>query len=318
MEELKTIRGGLIALAAGLVLIASACSGGGKPAPGDASPGAGDGDVSADEKIAFVSFRDGQQEIYIMNSDGTEERNLTNDPADDFDPDLPADGKRLAFVSKRSGRAQVHVMDLDGTNVRQITQDGGLSPRWSSDGSRIAFSRGGAIWVAPAGGGNPELVIDVDTESPDTPCRAGAFPGGWSPDDKRIAYYSASTTVEEGQVCTVNADGSDVRVVVANPGAYDVEPSWSPDGRYLAYRGVEGGVHDIWVVDLETGKTTNLTADPDLDIEPNWSPDGEWIAFGSLRPRASNFDIFIMRRDGSDVRRLTDDPAKEANPAWSP
>ena len=86
----------------------------------------------------------------------------------------------------------------------------------------------------------------------------------------------------------------------------------------MAYRAIIEGQHDVWVVDLETGEQTNVTDDADLDIEPSWSPDGEWIAFGALRRGEPNFDLFIMRRDGSDVRRLTDDPAKEANPVWAP
>jgi TolB protein len=69
---------------------------------------------------------------------------------------------------------------------------------------------------------------------------------------------------------------------------------------------------------METGERTNLTNDPDLDIEPDWSPAGDWIAFGSLRPGAPFFDLYVMRPDGTDVRQVTTDPAKEANPVWGP
>lgn len=305
----------LVALGAALLLAAAACGGG-----QEKNGGAGNGGGEPAGKIAFVSFRDGNQEIYVISADGSGERNLTEDPSDDFDPDWSPDGKKIAFVSKRQGQPHIFVMDADGSNVQQLTSDsaGGLSPRWSRDGSRIAYHRAGSIAVMNAGGGDVEVIMEAEPEQTAPACRAGSFPGGWSPDDELIAYYAASITREIGQVCTITADGSDINVIVEGPDAYYVEPVFSPDGRYLAYRAIIEGQHDVWVVDLETGEQTNVTDDADLDIEPSWSPDGEWIAFGALRREEPNFDLFIMRRDGSDVRRLTDDPAKEANPVWAP
>ena len=301
----------LVALGAALLLVATACGGG--------NGGGGNGGEPAG-KIAFLSFRDGNQEIYVINADGTGERNLTDDPLDDFDPDWSPDGSKIAFVSNRSGQAHIYVMDAGGSGVRQLTSDsaGGLSPRWSRDGSRIAYNRGGSIAVMNAGGGDMRVIMEAEPEQTAAACKAGSFPGGWSPDDELIAYYAASISREIAQVCTITADGSEIEVIVEGPDAYYVEPVFSPDGRYLAYRAIIDGQHDVWVMDLETGKQTNVTDDADLDVEPSWSPDGEWIAFGSLRPGEPNLDLFMMQRDGGGVKRLTDDPAKEANPVWAP
>ena len=283
------------------------------------TPGASDAELAG--RIVFVSFRDGDQELYLMSADGSELTNLTNDPADDFDPDWSPNGEQIAFVSKRI-REEVHifVMDADGGNVRQITVEasGGLAPRWSNGGDKIVFSRGAGLVVADANGENQLVVLDAEAGDGEEPCRAGAFAGGWSPDDSKIVYYTANIVTQEGQLCTVTSDGSqEVEVLVSGPANYNVEPVWSPDGRYVAYRIIDDGVHDISILDIETGEITNVTSDEQIDVEPDWSPDGEWIVFASIRD-GNNFDIYVMRRDGSDLLRLTSAGPKDAYPGWAP
>ena len=308
------------ALAVLLALLLVACSDTGTPDDG-ASDGASlpASDAEPVGKIAFVAFRDGNQEIYIMNADGSDEQNLTNHAAADFDPDISDDGSRVAFVSKRSGGSAIYVMNSDGSGLNEIPNTtGGLSPRWSHDGTRLAFSSGGSIYVISVAGEDRLLLMEAKDEASAVPCRAGGFPGSWSPDDERVAYYSASASRSIAQVCSVGVDGDGPEVIAQAPDAFLVEPVFSPDGRSIVYRAIVDSQHDIWIVDTESGERTNITDDPDLDIEPSWSPDGAWIAYGSLRPGEPHFDIFIMRPDGSDVRRLTEHPAKEANPVWGP
>ena len=249
-----------------------------------------------------------------------EEIDLTNDPSDDFDPDISEDGSQIAFVSLRTGQPQVYVIGIDGGGLRQLTEsrDGAQTPRWSRDGRWIAYSDGGAVAVIAAEGGEATTLGAPDQRASPAPCKSGAFIGGWSPDDRVITYYSATAATNEGQVCTVSADGGEPTVLVSAPGTIAAEPVFSPDGTQMVYRAIVNGQHDIWLLDVATGKQTNVTDDADLDIEPDWSPDGQWIAFGSLRPGAPFFDLYVMRPDGSDVRQVTEDPAKEANPVWGP
>ena len=286
--------------------------------PPPVTPGTGEGPEPSG-RLVFLSFRDVDREIYSVNVDGSDATNLTNDPGVDENPDVSPDGKQIAWSSDRADDTlHIYVMEIDGTNVRQLTFGGGeTTPRWSRDGKRIAYSLGGSILVVDAAGGEPRTVMEAENQTTAPPCRAGAFPGGWSPDSRGITYYSASVSRGIGQVCIVDAESGEIQVVVDKPPVYNVEPAWSPDGRYLAYRSIRGGNHDVYVWDLETGSERRLTDDEATDIEPGWSPDGEWIAFPSGRDNPF-FDIFIMRKDGSDVRRVTTDPAKDSEPVWVP
>jgi TolB protein len=302
-----------------IIALASAACGDAVQAPSD-DDSVGPAPHVPDGRLAFVSFREGDQEIFVKDLPEGEEQNLTGDPADDFDPDISEDGEKIAFVSLRDGQAQVFTMPSGGGDAVQVTdgREGAQTPRWSRDGKRIAFSRAGAVAVVNEDGSGLEVLVDPAPEGAGEPCRYGAFIGGWSPDDSEIIYYSARVDEEEGQICLVTSDGGEPEVVLDEEDASLVEPVISPDGTKIVYRAIVAGQHDIWVLDRESGEQTNLTDDPDLDIEPDWSPDGRWIAYGALRPDAPFFDLYLVQADGSGVTRVTTDPAKEANPVWGP
>ena len=94
-------------------------------------------------KIVFTSMRDGNYEIYVMDSNGGNQVNLTDDPAVDWDPTWSPDGKRIAFVSSRGPYLQIYTMDSDGRNLKQLTHASNASePAWSPDGKRRLRSLG--------------------------------------------------------------------------------------------------------------------------------------------------------------------------------
>ncbi len=110
--------------------------------------------VDAQARIAFESDRDGHiinnlfaYEIYVMDANGGNQRNLTNNPTDDRNPSWSPDGKRIAFTSDRDGNSEIYVMDADGGNQRNLTNNdrSDEDPSWSPDGKRITFGRHGVI-----------------------------------------------------------------------------------------------------------------------------------------------------------------------------
>jgi Tol biopolymer transport system component len=131
------------------------------PCEGERCPYDDDPVWSPDGKlIAFVSNRDGNDEIYVMNADGSNQRRLTDTPSSDSEPNWSPDGKYIAFDSNRDGNTEIYVMNADGSNQRRLTNDtiDNFQPDWSPDGKNIAFvsNRDGnrEIYVMNADGSN--------------------------------------------------------------------------------------------------------------------------------------------------------------------
>ncbi len=124
----------------------------GKPTPLDVQAPAWSRDGRT---IVFVSWRDGNGEVYAMDADGSGPRNLTQNPAKDVRPAWSPDGRRIAFVSRRDGNSEIYVMNADGSGKRNLTRDRASDdyPTWSPDGRRIAFLRGRLHSNNPGGRG---------------------------------------------------------------------------------------------------------------------------------------------------------------------
>jgi Tol biopolymer transport system component len=222
--------------------------------------------VALFDHIAFVSERDGNGEVYVMDADGSNPTNLTNNAAWDVYPAWSPDGTRIAFVSDRDGSYEIYVMDADGSNPRNLTNnavwDG--DPAWSPDGMQIAFVTGrdgnDEIYVMNADGSNPRNL---------TNSAAGDDEFAWSPDGAHMAFVTGRDGNDE--IYIMDADGSNP-TNLSNHLTWDLYPVWSPDGTQIAFRSTRDGAGDVYVVDADGSNLTNLTDNTALDYSPAWSP----------------------------------------------
>ncbi|MCD6507148.1 PD40 domain-containing protein [Candidatus Poribacteria bacterium] len=175
-------------------------------------------------KIAFVrtSLRQFPRnpEIYVIDADGKNARNLTNHPANDRYPTWSADGSRIAFTTDRDGNSEIYVMDINGGNLKNLTNHpaNDTLPAWSPDGGKIAFSsdRDGnyEIYLMDADGGNVQRLTDHPA---DDICPT------WLPDGNRIVFMTDRDGNFEIYVMDIN--GENLRNLTNNPG-FDGHPSW--------------------------------------------------------------------------------------------
>jgi len=284
--------------------------------------GGGDSSIVPPGRIAFVSDRDGNQEIYIMDADGSGQVNLTQNPAPDEDPWWSPDGSRIGFKSMRGGQSDLWTMSADGNDVKRVTNDGAVDGqlRWSPDGKSIAYysfaqQDQGYLWLANADGSDPKAVLkSIHPARPDQQC-AGGFPGGWFADGQRILYRGSWGEGSALQICSVKSDGSELHAIYSEKGALATYPALSPDGSRIAFVTNRDRNDEIYVMDADGGNLQRVTDDGAPDEWPSWSPDGQWIVFASQRD--GNDEIFIVHPDGSGLRKLTDNAAGDIKPAWS-
>ncbi len=273
-------------------------------------------------KITFVSDRDGNREIYIMNADGSDQRNVTCHAAWDSDPAWSPDGKKIAFVSDRDTKSLVgdltwtiYVIDIEGGHEMQVTSTAAdnRKPMWSPDGKKIAFSSNREsnyriYLIDPDGSNQMNLTDNLSSIDP-----------VWSPDGMKVAFIQCDGWILDSsanmEICIANVDGSD-QMNLTNTAAWDGYPVWSPDGSKIAFITNRDGNEEIYVMNADGSNQVNLTNNPGIDIFPCWSPDGTRIAFVS--DRDGNEEIYVMNADGSNQVNLTINSASDFSPAWSP
>ncbi len=263
--------------------------------------------------IAYSSLKGGSKEIFVCDYDGANPRTVTANGGLNKFPEWSPDNSRLAFVTKlpAASRWEIWLQELKGgRDVLPTTSSYASSPALSPDGRRVAFSArtdeaiDSDIYVMGTdGSGRRNLTNHSGIDTAPT----------WNPSGQQIAFISDRSGGP--QVWVMDADGSNVRRLVTEGGHCD-SPDWSPDGRMVTYSWQAPGQwkHDVYIVEVATGKIFQITVGGASNESPHWSPDGRHIVFQSTR--SGSKQIFVMNADGKNVRQVTAYGINES-PSWS-
>jgi Tol biopolymer transport system component len=293
-----------------LAIAATACASGGPDRP-EVLTGSGG------ERILLTSDRDGDWEIFSINTDGSDLQRHTDNMASDSEPAWSPDGKRIVFSSNYLegalqttqtiindepmgvdvevvGDLELRVTDsskLDSVAVTDNSAGTDSSPDWSPDGSRIAFHSDfeengvSEIYSMKPDGADLIRLTDLGGMNRDP---------SWSPDGRTVAFAHFAA---DWELYTVGADGTGVgRLDGAGNGW---QPAWSPVGDKIVFASQRDGYWNLYLVQIDSGGLVRLTNSEGDNLEPVWSPTGDQIAFGSNRNGA--FEIFVMDSNGDNV-----------------
>lgn len=250
-------------------------------------------------KIAFVSNRDGNDEIYTMNPDGSGQTRLTANPAQDAEPAWSPNGRKIAFVSNRTGSAQVHTMNADGSGARRL--GAGSSPAWSPSGTQLVFERRGDLYRMRADGAAVKRITATKRIEQDP---------AWSTNGRKIALTVRGSSKDRNSngVFVMNPNGTGfTQITPAKPSRYKIDnaPNWSPDGRKIAFRRFQqGGTVSVRTVNANGTGERQITAQGDGDGRccagiPAFSPDGNKIVF------SNSSTVFTVNTDGTNQTQIT-------------
>jgi TolB protein len=256
-------------------------------------------------------------EIFSMNSDGTDQLQLTDNQTEDQFPSLSPDGAKIAFTRLRNRQYDLFVMDVDGSNVERMTrtEDGEALPAWSPDGRSLVFTvtsgfgedfRSDIAVMNLARGTISTLVRSRTTQE---------FAPEWSPDGSQVAFTRLNFERSRFGIGLVDVASGERSWLVINPlsqsGYVDAAPSWSPDGEWIAFQRDHGADPFVDIFKVRSDGT-DLTAVTELNTQaenPSWGPE-QRIAF--MHDEA----IALVADDGTGLTHIT--PTRTGLPHWWP
>lgn len=279
--------------------------------------------------LLFTSDSGGDLELHRMAADGSV-RALTANRTDDFGGVWSPDGRTIAFVSNRDGDDDIFTVRADGTGLRQLTRNGVLrggvpvmdhAPAWSPDGRHLAFASnrdGGEMEIyrmRADGSAQVRLTRTARHVTDHAP--------SWSPGGGFIVFSSDRVAHDNVELYRMRWDGTAVtRLTRTAAGVDDNAPDVSPDGRRIAFSSTRSrGQHDVFTMASDGRDVRRLTGDPTLDdVFPKWTPDGRSVVFATFAgpEGVPSADVWAVRADGSERRRLTSPATQDSAPDPTP
>ena len=259
-------------------------------------------------KIVFISNRDGNDELYMMDYDGHNQTRVTFNNKQDYMPAWSADGKKIVYTSYRNNTAGLYILNpFEGEITEVVSKGTNFAPTFSPDGKKLAF-------CSTLEEGNPEIYV-ATSEGKEikrlTFNKAIDTAPSWSPTSREIAFTSDRGGTP--QIYIMDAEGSNVRRISFG-GSYHDAPTWSPVGGRIAYVSRVDQIFDIYALNLRTEQVVKLTESNARNETPSWSPGGRHLVFSSNI--TGTIQLYTIDYDGSNLRRLTS-KGENKLPDWS-
>jgi TolB protein len=268
-----------------------------------ASASAGAYETWGGHKIAFISVRSGSDsDLFVMNDDGTHQRNLTPGTAGAEDsPSVSPDGRRIAFTAYNGKDLEIYLISSDGGKVRNLTKNSSFDfdAAWSPNGKRIAYRCG-----ADASSDQQICVMKLRTRKVRHVTHGANHIGdiSWAPDGKTLAFTNLASGASFSDIFTIRPDGTHEHRLTKTGDVPEYSVSWSPNGKRIATESFAG----IETISATTGEQVGIAFEGGA---PSWSPDGKYLDF--YRYDGNDGEIWRARPDGSHAKNLTDNQAQD-------
>ena len=269
-----------------------------------------DVNTSESSQIVFVSNRNGNSQIFVVDENSSNFQELTSPEYESYDPDWSSDKKRIVYISNQGDGDDLYVIDIDGSNSQQLTfsEQSEETPRWSPDGTKIAYT-------ASTGEEDKIFVYDLSTERTTAievqdfffwPLRPDF---SWSPDSSHLAFYAEDE--DSGAIGLWNIEDKSYQWVLDSELLFDAFPIWSPDGTTLSsvIRTDQSDDPNFQIFTISTDGS-NFKVLAEFERKPyalTWSPDSQWIAFIKDHTLTMSEDaVFVIGADGQNLHQVTE------------